>query len=335
MRQLLQSLRLSLREIALLKGIYEKTKPTLEAIHRARYPTISKKEFINDLKTSIENNSGYASAKIGKSQQHWMYYEIFLTKEREEERLKQFQKDLLFHGLKQEGIFPAKPDFYLKYNKFYIEQVRNLDSLGIFYYPWELEMIRYYQLNCKIIYYPDQFPHKTWIDEFYPLGEETCYLEFFKNKKLLLISPFAQLLRERATQYIFEGIWSKVGLKWFSPQKVDALEFPYGFSRETQEKYPTVRDLFEEIVAEIDKKDFDIALVSAAGLAIPIVSYIKSIGKIGIDLGGHQQILFGVIGKRWRDRQRWKEQLFNEYWIDMPAKYRPKETDVCDRGAYW
>ncbi len=334
MRDLSHSLKLYMKEIPGLKSIYQKIKPTLEALHRVRYPTLSKKQFINHLKTAIENNIGYASAKIGKSQQHWMYYEIFLKKERAD-RITQFERDLLFHGLKQEGVFPAKTDFYLEFNKFYIEKVRNLDCLGIFYYPWELEMIRYYRLKCNLIYYPDQFPHKTWLDESYPIEEERCYLEYFKDKKLLLISPFAQLLKERATKDIFEGVWYKMELKWFYPIQVDALEFPYGFSSETHEKYHNVINLFEYIVSEIDKKDFDIALVSAAGLAIPIVSYIKSIGKIGIDLGGHQQILFGVLGKRWRNWQLWQEQLFNEYWIDMPAKYRPKETDVCDRGAYW
>jgi len=58
-------------------------------------------------------------------------------------------------------------------------------------------------------------------------------------------------------------------------------------------------------------------------------------GKIGIDLGGHLQVVFGVTGKRWRKRETWRTQVFNDYWIDMPAKYKPKEPDVCDSGAYW
>ena len=116
---------------------------------------------------------------------------------------------------------------------------------------------------------------------------------------------------------------------------MDALEFPYGFASETHKKYPTAIDLFKHIRAEIDKKDFDIALIGAAGLAIPIASYVKSMGRVGVDLGGHLQILFGVIGQRWRTRDDFKTLYFNDWWIDMPAKYRPKETDVCDLGAYW
>jgi hypothetical protein len=61
----------------------------------------------------------------------------------------------------------------------------------------------------------------------------------------------------------------------------------------------------------------------------------RSRSKIGISFGGGLQILFGVIGKRWRNLERWQREYFNEAWIDMPVKYRPKETDVCDSGAYW
>ena len=150
-----------------------------------------------------------------------------------------------------------------------------------------------------------------------------------------MICPFGDLLKERATKEIFEGVWSKTGKKWFYPQAVDSVEFPYGFAKETHEKYPTVIDLFEFIMGKITAKDFDIALIAAGGLSIPIASTIKNMGKVSIDLGGHLQFLFGVIGKRWRNREENKRDYFNEWWIDMPVKYKPKETDVCDAGAYW
>jgi hypothetical protein len=53
---------------------------------------------------------------------------------------------------------------------------------------------------------------------------------------VLLICPFANLLKNRATREIFEGVWSKFGKKWFYPQSIDAIEFPYGFTKETQQK---------------------------------------------------------------------------------------------------
>jgi hypothetical protein len=294
--------------------------------------TIPKKEFIDDLKLAIEDSKGYAAGKLGGSQQRWMYYEIFLQKNENLEEIQKYEEDLIFHGFQQTGIFPPKPSFYLEYNKFYMNHVKNLDCSGIFSYDWEPELVKYYRLEGKLIPFQCQEPDRSS-----PSNEDNCYLQYFNNKKLLLICPFAELLRQRATREIFENVWSKTGKKWFYPAQVDSLEFPYGFERATQEKYATAIDLFESIKTEIDQRDFDIALISASGLAIPIASYIKNIGKIGIDLGGHQQVLFGVIGKRWKESrsENWQEKYFNEHWIEMPEKYKPTRADVCDKGAYW
>src|SRR6267143_301030 len=91
---------------------YHSVQHTREAVFRARYFTISKREFINDLKTSIKNNTGYAVGKIGFAEQNWMYYEILLKKEKDLSKIEQFAEGLYFYGLKQAGIFPADPNFY-------------------------------------------------------------------------------------------------------------------------------------------------------------------------------------------------------------------------------
>src|SRR5881397_3531170 len=128
----------------LLKRMRQCFRDTREAFFRARYPTISKPEFIYDLKTAIEHNTGYAAGKIGFSEQHWMYYEILMQKERSRAKIRQFERDLKFHALKQEGVFPDDLRFYLDFNRFMLPHVRNIDCLGICYRPWELELIRYY-----------------------------------------------------------------------------------------------------------------------------------------------------------------------------------------------
>jgi hypothetical protein len=295
-----------------------------------KYPTISRREFLKDVGSAVTQGTGYAAGKIGRSNQFWMHYEMLLENECDANKIAEFERDLTFHGLNQMGIFPAECKFYLKFNRFYVDHVRNLDCLGVCFYPGELEIIRYYGLKNKFLYYPQQEPDRSS-----PSDVNNCYLQYFRDKRLLIVCPFAELLKQRATKEIFEGVWSKTGKKWFYPKSVEALEFPYGFSAETHKTYRTVFDLFDDTKAKLHRKEFDVALIAAAGLAIPIASYIKSKGKIAIDLGGHLQIIFGVIGQRWRNLDDWKRDYFNEYWIDMPVKYKPKETAVCDNGAYW
>jgi hypothetical protein len=333
-----------------------------ERVYKARLRNgmISRKEFIEDLRNAIENKRGYAAGKIGYSEQHWMYYEILLGKEKDPGRVREFEKMLLHHGFNQEGIFPPSPEFYLEFNKTYIQHVRNIDCLGICYRPWEREIIGHYRLSNKLIYYPCHEPFVTFghrLEYFRPEDrsdnpywsaddscylfepkEDNCYLEFFAGKKILLICPFAGFLKKRANQQTFEAVWSKTGRKWFYPESVEAIEFPYGFESETQREFGTALRLYERITAKIEEKEFDVALIAAAGLAIPIASHVKDRGKVAIELGGHLQILFGVLGKRWLGHKFfrfWNERYYNEHWINMPFEYRPNATGVCDGGAYW
>jgi hypothetical protein len=299
---------------------------------------ISRKEFIEDIKQSIEGNIGYATGKIGLSQKYWMYYEIFLKKSRNnKEPLTSFEEKLKFHGLKQAGIFPEDPRFYLEFNKnFYMDHIMNLDSLGIFIQDdmwnieYEYEIIKFYKIrnSVKLIYYVNQEPDRS-----IPNNDDECYLKYMKGKKILIICPFGELLKKRAKREIFEGVWSSSGKKWFYPESVDAIEFPYGFSNQTQKKYKTAIDLFNSITEQIDKKNFDIALIAASGLAIPLASYVKTMGKVGIDLGGHLQIIFGVLGQRWKNNENFQG-YFNDCWVEMPDQYKPNKSEVGDYD-YW
>lgn len=316
----------------LLRRVPRNAMHTLHTVqYRIQYSEISRQNYLEGIKAAIDQNTGYAAGKLGGAEEAWMYYEILLSKEKRAGKIRRFEDKLAFTSVKNAGIFPGEPEFHLDFNKFYMNHVRNLDCLGIcYYYPMELEILRHYSLKTKLIYYVVQEPDRS-----VPSNDENCYLPFFKDKKLLIVCPFAGLLKERATKEIFEHVWANTGKAWFYPAEVHAVEFPYGFSSETHKMYPTVIELFDEIISEIDKKDYDVALIAAGGLGIPIASHVKSRGKVGIDLGGHTQVLFGVIGQRWREREEWKQNYFNEYWIDMPVEYKPKETDVCDLGAYW
>jgi len=294
-------------------------------------PVASRQRFIDALAGAVAKGRGFAAGKIGPSEQYWMIYPVLLEKATSRLGLRVFEKELIHHGLKNAGIFPGSPDFYLRYNEQYLPHVNNMDSLGVFLQGDRREnvVIRHYDLG-NLIHYQDQEPDRS-----VPDNPANCYLPLFRGKRILLICTFASLLRTRATRESFEGVWAKTGKKWFDPRQVEALEFPYGFSPETHARYATSLDLLAEIEHEIEQRDFDIALIGAGGLALPIASFIKNKGRIALDLGGHLQVLFGVIGRRWRNQPVWRDTYFTDAWIDMPDRYKPGQTDVCDSGAYW
>jgi len=293
-------------------------------------PLILSAEFVADVRRAAVTGAAYAAAKIGISEKRWMYYPILLERESDPRKIKAYEASLCFLALKQAGVFPAKPAFYREFGPFYVEQVRNRDCIGVFNdSPFiEPEIIRSYRLENKLGYFLNQEPDRSS-----PTNPELGYLSAFAGKKVLLLSPFAGFLQERANRSVFEAIWSKTGKEWFYPASIEAIEFPYGFAVESQRHYKTALDLLEAIKERIESADFDVALIGVGGLGIPLASFVKNLGKIGLSLGGHLQVLFGVLGDRWRNSAEWQSRYINSAWTDMPAHYRPGAGQTHEN--YW
>lgn len=292
---------------------------------------VGREAFVAGLRRAVEEGRGYATGKLGTSEKYWMYYEVLLATEHDRRRRLAYEASLKFHSLMQSGIFPTDLAFLRTFNRAYVEAVRRLDCIGIIANRPDLEdgVIRHYGLSNTLTYYTNQEPDRS-----VPARDDACYLPSFRDRKLLIVCPFARLLKERATPATFESVWAKTGKRWFAPASVEAVEFPYGFDRETRERFGTALSLQEGIVEEVSRHDFDVALIAAGGLGIPIAAAVKHLGKVGISLGGHLQVLFGVLGKRWRDRPDWRDAYVTDAWIDMPVRYRPRVA-LVDDGAYW
>ena len=288
-------------------------------------------DFVAAVAAAVASGSGFAAAKIGPAERCLLYEPAHAADGADRFRRAEFEKQLVFQCSRNMGLFPADGRFYLEYARAYRTYLTRIDSVGIFIdlSVREIEIVRHYR-PPHLYFYQDQEPDRSS-----PSRSDLCYLPHLEGRRLLLVCPFADLLRQRATRETFEAVWSRTGKPWFFPADVQSIEFPYGFSAAVQTRYGTAFELLEAIMAAVAARSFDVALIAAAGLAIPLAARIKALGKVAISLGGHLQVLFGVLGQRWRDQPEWRERYINEHWIDMPARYRPAETDVCDRGAYW
>jgi hypothetical protein len=295
-------------------------------------PISPREELLAELKAALDERRGWATGKLGVSERAWLRYPQVLTREPPGQRRRAFEMVLAYKSLPTTGIFPAEPEFLQRWCSYYVERVRRLDAIGVIdgSYTDHYETFKFHGISGpRFVLQHDQQPDRSS-----PHDESRCYLPLFRGRDVLLICPFAGVLAERANKETFEAVWAKTGKPWFHPRSVDALENPYGFSRETQARYPTAMDLLEDLARETEERDFDVALIAAGGLGIPLASIIKEQGRVAISLGGHLQIVFGVLGGRWRSNERWQRRYFNEAWIDMPKRYVPDyaETVLDD---YW
>ena len=86
---------------------------------------------------------------------------------------------------------------------------------------------------------------------------------------------------------------------------------------------------------EIEKLDFDFATVGCGGFSLPVCNFIKTVMKRPcVHLGGGNQLLFGIIGKRWDDNETFS-MLFNKHWT-KPLKHEvPTNNQLVEQGCYW
>lgn len=88
-------------------------------------------------------------------------------------------------------------------------------------------------------------------------------------------------------------------------------------------------DLLEEAMERID---FDVMLCGAGAYGQFLCLKAKLLGKQAIQTGGATQTLFGILGKRWENREHVKKWV-NEYWIRPYTK--PEGFRKIEGGAYW
>ena len=290
----------------------------------------SRSILIAAIRDAVRSDTPFA---MGRNQdcRHWMGYALNREAGHTERQLRAMETALKFHCLTQNGIYPPTPEFILRFNREYVDCLRQLDYYGLKSSGSEAAVLRAYHVPAQLVNWKSLHPDRS-----VPSDLENCYLPSLESKRILLISPFANLLAERANLKTFESVWSKIGKTWFHPAEIIPLEIPFAVTQSTQDRYPTVLDLFDAIMHQVATKQFDVALIGASGLGIPIASRIKALGKMGLSIGGDLQVLFGVSGRRWRERTKWQTLYFNKAWIDVPARYViPEKDEVVEGGSYW
>ena len=291
---------------------------------------IERAQFLEELHDALQNGRGYAAGKIGNTERAVLLYPVVREQFQTPLQIRAFELTLANHALRHSGVFPTDHEFLGRFSGEYARTVSRLDCVGL----WpdrlgdDVELVARHGFRGHTIPFVDQEPDRSS-----PSDDSRCYLPFLRGRRVLIVCPFAGLLRERATRETFEAVWSKTGKPWFEPASVQALELPYGYSPATWKRYPTALDLFAEVREQMDALDYDAALIGAGLLGSMLAVAAKEREKVAISLGGHLQILFGVNGPRWRDRVNWRRKYFNEAWIDLPESSRPGAGESDEN--YW
>ena len=174
-----------------------------------------------------------------------------------------------------------------------------------------------------------KYVHKSTLDSFFSQQHPWTYS--LKGKKILVVHPFSETIESQyknKKKKLFKN--SEVLPEFASLQTIKAVQSiagnPVGFD--------TWFDALDWMKSEIDKKDFDIALLGCGAYALPLAAHIKRMGKKAVHMGGVLQFLFGITCKRYEENDEFKPYI-NEYFVYPDAKDRPKNAFAVEGGCYW
>lgn len=231
------------------------------------------------------------------------------------------------------GIYHKTLSDIEKYYQLYYYSVMNSTGISVFitlphikkYEEYFMENIGKLSLTYQVL------------EPFYIILEnEKPWTHYLLGKKVLIVSPFVDSFKKQISNN-FKMFKDNNNGDIFLPNQ----EFVFYKSFNTlagNHIHNNWMETFNIMCKDIEKLDFDIALVSCGGYGLPLCNFMKTImNKSAIYVGGGLQLLFGVIGNRWLSNQTILK-IINE---NQTKFIRPSDNEIVknvgmvEGGCYW
>ena len=149
-----------------------------------------------------------------------------------------------------------------------------------------------------------------------------------ESKRVLIVSPFHESIPEQYSRKDSVTGVSKI-LPGFS---LEVVSPPWVFLDDNHGD--TWHEHFSTLVDKVKQKNFDVAIIGASSFGLPLGSFIKSIGRQAIHLGGTTQLLFGIRGNRWEGHPVLGT-YFDDTWVRPTPSEKPEGRHLIEGAAYW
>lgn len=237
---------------------------------------------------------------------------------------------IFFHLRNSAGVIDANQDVAERFSERYLQDTPEIDLLACHQYYEKFMPLR------------DDI-QRVQLEMLYPFFVERPWTRILKGKKVLVVHPFEDTIKSQYQKR--ELLFSHPDvLPEFELKTLKAVQTFAG----TKSEFASWFDALKYMEDEIDKIDFDIAIIGCGAYGLPLAAHVKRIGKQAVHLGGGTQLLFGILGKRWTKlyQRFWHYRpgidisldyhpLFNGYWVSPSQNEKPKGSEKVERGSYW
>ncbi len=226
------------------------------------------------------------------------------------------------------GFFPLEEKYVCQFSELMINDTQQLDVLA----SWQ----------NKEFFLIKNLPNlkRTGLVTMEPYWADRPWTRALKGKKVLVIHPFAQLIEEQYKEHRTQLFKNPDVLPEFELQTIQAVQSLGGAGGQ----FTTWFDALHYMEDEIDKRDYDIALIGCGAYGFPLAAHIKRSGKKAFHVGGALQLLFGIKGNRWENPNYASDvfgskgkylELFNEYWCRPGDDGKPANAEKVEGACYW
>ena len=219
-------------------------------------------------------------------------------------------------------------ELLVHYAKSYNEGIKNSDAMACF----ESSIKEEQDFFCET-HKLDKI-HNRSIEPFYIMSDgKEPWTMHLKGKKVLIVHPFIDSIKQQISS----------GFKLFGDKHLFHPDQEYVFYK----TFNTIcgnrahnhwLETYTIMCGEIQKLQFDIALVACGGYGLPICDFIKTkLNRSAIYVGGGLQLFFGVFGKRWQNNNFWKSHVFKykTTFIRPSGDEIVENNERVEGGTYW
>ena len=220
-------------------------------------------------------------------------------------------------GATNAGIRPRNKESYKAFADLAWDSLKCLDLQGVWVSGFEAAYLS--SLPNRVLYN---------VETIGPNGvNPSHWVRALVGKRVLVISPFANTIHCQIPK--LAHVWPD--LPWLAYTDFDVIQFPYLIDDDCPEAW---WEVYGRIGQVISAGNYDVALLGCGGLGLPFAALAKKSGRIGIHLGGHLQLLFGIYGQRHLNHE-WHRKHINDSWVRPDLREVAKSANRVEGGCYW
>lgn len=218
------------------------------------------------------------------------------------------------------GFFPATKPMLDRFGQLMLECMPWVDVLGSWRQEEAVVMPYLPNVVCVPLYA---------LEPYYFDNPWTPALE---GKKVLVVHPFEDTIRKQHESGRYDHLFAD---KCLTPNyELQTLKAVQSIAGNKPAEFDDWFQALDWMKSEIDKRDFDIAIIGCGAYGFPLAAHVKRIGKKSVHLGGAVQNLFGIKSNA-TDNNDWMTEKINDYWTRPCIEETPFGIERVESSRYW